>query len=261
MKVLRDKKRLTRFLILYRSAVESPRRLADIASELDMSEQAASNYISDMEEEGLMDRSSGTYHPTSKGMELVRDILEDFGSFLDEASDQIDLISTTTAIASESIREDDEVGLSMKDGLLRASLQEFSSQGTALHDAEKGQPLKVGGLKGITEMEVGKLYLLESDLDSGGEIATVIEELNDKVKDLDFDKVAVMEETQYGLCSMMDLEPDIVFAPVRASINAAEKGLDVLFMLSKDDLDRTIEKLSRRNKGLDEEYCLDYEVI
>jgi len=261
MKLLRDKKRLTRFLILYRSAVESPRRLADIASELDMSEQAASNYVSEMEDQGLIDRSSGTYHPTSKGMEVVRDVLEDFGSFLEEASDQIDLISATTAIASESIKEGEKVGLSMEDGLLRASLEVSSSKGTALHDAEKGQPLRIGGLEGITEMEVGKLYLLKSDLDHGEDIDSVVRELKNKVKELDFDKIAVMEETQYGLCGMMDMEPDIVFAPVRASINAAEKGLDVLFMLSKDDLDRIIEKLSRRNKGLDEEYCVDYEVV
>lgn len=259
--MLRDKKTLTRFLILYNSAVEAPGRLADIASELDMSEQAASNYISKMEEEDLIDKSSGTYHPTSKGMELVREVLENLGTILSEASGKIDLISTTTAIASESIREGDEVGLSMKDGLLHASLKKTSSRGTALHDAEGGQPLRVGGLKGITEMEIGEIYLLKSDLDSGADIENVVERLKSRISGLEYDKMAVMEETQFGLCTTMGVAPDLIFAPIEASINAAEKGLDVLFMLSEDDLDRFIEKLSRRNKGLDEEYSIEYEVI
>ncbi len=261
MKVLRDKKRLTKFLILYTAAVQKPGRLADIASELDISEQAASNYISEMEEEYLMDRSSGTYHATSKGMEMVRDVLSELSSFLTEASEKIDLISTTTAIASEHISGGDEVGLIMEDGILRASLRERASKGTALHEAEKGQPVKVGGLRGITEMEVGDIYLLDSGLETGEEMREKVEELKEKLEEIDYDRVGVMEETQYGLCKMMGFEPNIIFSPVEASINAAEKGLNVLFMLSGDQFDRVIEKLSSRNRDLDEEYRIDYKIV
>ncbi len=252
---------MTKFLILYRSAIEEPGKLADIASELDISEQAASNYVSEMEKEELIDRSSGTYHPTSKGMELVREILTELGNFLNEASNKIDLISTTTAIASEMIKKDDRVGLSMKKGVLKASLQRSNSEGIALHDAEKNQPLKVGALRGITDIDVGKLYLLKSDLEIDERINEKVNELKDKIKGLGYDKIAVMEETQLGLCNMMDLKPDIFFAPIDASMNAAEKGLNVLFMLSQDDLDKIVKKLNRRNKGVDEEYCIEYEMV
>jgi len=259
MKILRDKSKMTKFLVLYKSAVERPNRLADLSSELNMSEQAVSNYISKMEKEGLIDRSGTFYRPTSEGMELVREIVSELGSFLDEASDKINFISTCTAIASENIQEGERVGLKMKDGFLHASLEESTSMGTALNSAKLGQPLRVGGLQGITEMELGELYLLEADIDGATEEKG--ESLNSDIETIDYDKLAIMGEMQHGLCKMIGLEPDIRFAPIESAINAAEKGLDVLLMLSKKDLDEVLEKLKDRNRDLDEEYKIDYIVL
>jgi len=259
MKVLRDKSKMTKFLVLYKSAVERPNRLADLASELDMSEQAVSNYISEMEEEGLIDRSGSFYRPTSEGMELVREIVSKLGSFLDEASNKINFISTCTAIASENIQEGERVGLEMKNGFLHASLEESNSMGTALNDAKFNQPLRVGGLQGITEMNLGELYLLESDIN--GNIETKTSSLKSEINSINYDRLAIMGEMQYGLCKVMSIEPDILFAPVNSAINAAEKGLDVLLMLSRKDLDEVLEKLNERNRDLDEEYRIDYTVL
>ena len=198
MKILRDKSKMTKFLVLYKSAVERPNRLADLSSELNMSEQAVSNYISKMEKEGLIDRSGTFYRPTSEGMELVREIVSELGSFLDEASDKINFISTCTAIASENIQEGERVGLKMKDGFLHASLEESTSMGTALNSAKLGQPLRVGGLQGITEMELGELYLLEADIDGATEEKG--ESLNSDIETIDYDKLAIMGDMQHGLC-------------------------------------------------------------
>lgn len=256
---MRDKKTLTKFLILYKAAVEEPGKLADISEDLDMSDQAASNYISDMEREELIDRSRGIYHPTPKGMEFVREMLAKLGSFLEEANTEINFISTCTAISSEDISEGDKIGLFMQDGLLHASLGEFSSMGTALHDSKAGEPIKVGGLHGITEMEVGNLYLLK--IDSNEEVKNALEDLKEKMRDVDYDRLAVMGEREYGLCNMLETEPDILFAPIESAINAAEKGLDILFMLSGEDTDKVLEKLNNRNRDLDKEYVIDHEVL
>ncbi|MEF8831946.1 MAG: winged helix-turn-helix domain-containing protein [Candidatus Thermoplasmatota archaeon] len=259
MKVLRDKSKMTKFLVLYKSAVERPNRLADLASELDMSEQAVSNYISKMEDEGLIDRSGSFYRPTSEGMELLREIVSKLGSFLDEASDEINFISTCTAIASENIQEGERIGLEMKDGFLHASLEDSNSMGTALNDAEPGEPLRVGGLQGITEMDLGELYLLEADIAEMGK--EKVQSFQSEMESIDYDKLAIKGEMQYGLCNMIDFGPDIQFAPVDSGINAAEKGLDVLLMLSREDLDEVLEKLKDRNRGLDEEYRINYTVL
>lgn len=259
MKILRDKSKMTKFLLLYNSAVERPNRLADLASELDMSEQAVSNYISKMEEDDLIDRSGSFYRPTSEGMELVREVVSELGSFLDEASDEINFISTCTAIASENIREGERVGLKMKDGFLHASLEESNSIGTALNDAEPSQPLRVGGLQGITEMHLGTLYLLETDIND--DIEEKADSIGSKMKNIEYDRLAIMEEMQYGLCNIIDIKPDIEFAPIDSAINAAEKGIDVLLMLSKKDFDDVLEVLKDRNKDLDEEYRIDYKVL
>lgn len=257
MKVLRDKKILTRFLILYYSAVSKPTRLSEIADELEMTEQGVSNYISDMSEEGLIDKSSKKYHPTSEGMELVRNVLSELGEFLDEASNNVEFISSCTAIADVSIEEGEEVGLFMKDGFLHASREGSSSMGTALDGAEPGEPLKVGGLQGITEMDVGKLTLLvveTEDKDGLDEISSYIEEIS-------YDLLSVMSESQYGITNMLDIEPDIKFAPWESTVKALEKGQDVLLLLSEDDLEGVLEKLKNRNRGYDEKYRVDHEII
>lgn len=259
MKVLRDKRTLTKFLILYKAAVEEPGKLADISEDLEMTEQSASNYISEMEEEDLIDKSSGIYHPTSKGMEFVREMLAKLGSFLEDANSEINFISSCTAVASEDIKEGDKVGLFMEDGLLHASLDESSSMGTALHDIEGGGPLLVGGLRGITEMEVGNIYLLKTDEEE--EIEVRVEQAKESIEGVDHDGIAVMDESQYGLCNMLDIEPDMIFAPIEAGINAAEKGLDVLFMLSENETDKVLEKLNKRNKDFDQEYSIDHEIL
>ncbi len=260
MKALREKKTLTKFLILYKTAVEEPSKLADISEGLDMSDQATSNYVSEMEEENLIDRSGRIYHPTSKGMEFVREMLSKLGSFLEEANSEINFISNCTALASEDIKEGEKVGLFMEDGLLHASLRGSSSMGTALHDCKAGEPLRVGGLHGITDMQVGDIYMLKTDLDRKTKEKEGLEPLKEKIEEIEHHKIAVMGEREYGICNMLDIEPGIIFAPIEGAINAAEKGLDVLLMLSEKDMDKVLEKLAKRNRDFDEVYSIDYKI-
>ena len=259
MKILRDKKSLTRFLILYLSAVESPNKLSDLSESLDMSEQGVSNYLSEMEKEKLIDTSGHRYHPTSKGMEYVRDIIQEISTFLDEASERIEFISRCTAIADEHIEKDDEVGLFMKDGFLHAAKKESSSMGTALRDAKKGEPVLVGGLRGITELNIGTLYILGADIGDGTE--GKISEIKEKIRDLGYDKVAVMDEKEYGVANILDIEPHIKFAPIESSLHAADKGLNVLFMVDEDKIENIVEKIKTRNRNRDEEYKIRFKVL
>ncbi len=259
MKILRDKRSLTKFLILYLSAVERPNKLSDLSESLDMSEQGVSNYLSDMEKEELIDTSGHRYHPTSKGMEYVRDVIQEISTFLDEASERIEFISRCTAIADEHIEEDDQVGLFMKDGFLHASKKESSSMGKALIEAKKGEPVLVGGLRGITELNIGNLFILCADIDESSE--HVAAEVKEKIENLDYDKVAVMDEKEYGLANILKIEPDIKFAPLESSLHAADKGLGVLLMVDEDQIDNIVEKIKARNRNRDEEYKIRFEVL
>ncbi|MFW6040789.1 MAG: winged helix-turn-helix domain-containing protein [Thermoplasmatota archaeon] len=259
MKTLRDKKDITKFLILYHAANERPTKLADISSQLDMTEQGVSNYVSEMEEEGLMDSKEKKYRPTSKGMELVRNILGEMNEFLDEANTRLEFISSCVAIADEHIEKNDEVGLFMKDGFLYASLKESSSMGTALMDAKPGYPLEIGGLEGITDMDLGSIYLLVAEIDEEQEKSA--HKIEKKLEQIDYDLIAVMRETQYGLTNILESKPDILFGPVASTINAAEKGLNVALLLSTSDVERVIERLRNRNKNMDEKYRIKYELV
>lgn len=259
MKTLRDKKLLTRFLILYYCSINRPTRLAEIAQEFDMTEQGVSNYISDMEEEELIDTAGKNYRPTSKGMEFVRDILGELGDFLDEASSELEFISTCIAIADEEIKEGEEVGLFMKDGFLHASKDQSTSKGVALIDSNSGAPIEIGGLKGITSMEVGKIYIVLTELASNPKKDA--EKLKQKLMKIDYDLLSVMGETQYGLMNLIRSRIDIMFAPITASIDASEKGLDVAILASEKDVEKVIDKLRNRNKKMDEEYKIEYKIV
>lgn len=259
MKLLREKKTVTKFLILYYSSVNKPNRLATIAEEYDMTEQGVSNYISEMVQEGLMDKSGDYYHPTPDGMEYVRDILSELSAFLDDAVRKIKIISSCTAIADEKIKKGERVGLYMKDGFLHASKEERSSMGEALRGVKEGQPLKVGGLHGITEMELGRIYLVMSDINGG--IDEEVEHLEEQIQGISYDLIGVTGEGQYGILKEAGIEPDITFSPIESAINAAERGLDVVLVTSESAQDKALERIRTQNKGREKEYQITYELL
>ncbi len=259
MRLLRDKKTLTKFLLLYRTATEEPTRLAELASALDMSEQAVSNYVSEMEDEGLIDTGGKRYKPSPKGVEFVGEVLSQLGSFLEDASREIDFISKCTAIADEKIEKGDEVGLFMSEGFLRATHGSTGSVGIALNDAEEGAPLVVGKLRGMTEMDVGCVYLIATQ--GKGDPKGSVGSLERILEDIDYDLLAVENEWNLGLANIMGLKVDIRFAPVQATLMAAEKGLDVAFLLTDRTLDNVISSIDARNRGRPDEYRISYRVL
>ena len=259
MNILRDKKEMTRLLILYHSAVERPVKLSDLAEPLGMTEQGVSNYISMMEEEGLLDTSGKKYRPTPKGMELVRNVIAKLNIFIDEASQHMDLIKQCTAIAKEPINVGKEVGLYMEKGFLHADSSKRASSGIALTSAEAGEPLLVGELRGITEMKVGKINMVRSKLN--GSLAESKKELERKLRSMEYDVLAITDETHRGLVQTLAIETDIVFAPLDASIDAAERGLNVALLISESDMESMIDRLQSINRDREEEFRIEHSVI
>lgn len=259
MKLLRDKKRITKFLILYHCSIHDFNRLSEIAEELEMSEQGVSNYVSEMEGEGLLDTSGQVYHPTAKGNEEMGRILSQMGDFLDQASERVNMISSCTAIADEKIEKGDEVGLFMRDGFLHASEEQTSSMGIAMMDAGEGEPLEVGGLHGITELEVGRVSILPVELEarSGSELSR----LKDKIEEIKHDRLAVVGETQYGVSKLAGVEPDIIFAPLEGTVQAVQKGLDVLLLVSEDGVENVLEFFEEKNRDLEGKYRIDFTAV
>ncbi len=259
MNLLRDKKEMTRFLILYRAILERPGKLSDLSAPLGMTQQGVSNYISEMEEEGLLDTSGKKYHPTPKGMEIVRKVIAKLNTFIDEASQQMDLIKQCTAMAEERVEEGDEVGLYMAGGFLRADTKGRTSTGIALTSAAPGEPLAVGDLQGITEMNVGRIYIIKVGLDNS--LTEAKKSLEDKLSTVDHDVLAVTGEAQYGLAVSICLEPDIVFAPQEAAINAAERGLNVALIISEHEAEAMIDRLQSINREREDEFRIDHTAI
>lgn len=259
MKLLRDKKTLTKFLLLYHTFKEEPTRLADLAGSLDMSEQAVSNYVSEMEEEGLMDTGGKRYRPTSRGVEYVGEILSQLGAFLDHASRDIEFISKCTAIARDVIEEKEEVGLYMEGGFLCASREPTASSGIALTSGVPGSPVLIGRLQGITEMEVGFVTLIVSE--EGTDPKSTSSRLKTVLEDTEHHMLAVDGEWTLGLANLLGLEADIRFAPIEASMSAAERGLNVVLLLNSRNVESALSSINARNSGRPEDYRIRYRLI
>jgi len=220
-----------------------------------MTEQGVHNYISDMESQGLIEVSSRGYNPTHEGMELVREVLSDLTIFLEEASKKIDLIADCTAIALDDISKGDQVGLFMDNGFLHASHESSRSTGTALTDAKKREPVKVGALKGIIDMQVGTVYILVIDG------STRANDIVQGCKKLNYDLLAVISELEYGMATSSGLVPDIIFSPMESTINAVERGLNVLLLLTEDKLEVATERIRQQNRNREGDYRIQQKII
>ncbi|MFO8109715.1 MAG: MarR family transcriptional regulator [Thermoplasmata archaeon] len=259
MKLLRDKKTLTKFLLLYHTAMEEPTRLAELAKALEMSEQAVSNYVSEMEEEGLMDTGGKKYKPSPEGVEFVGDVLSRIGAFLERASKEIDFIFKCAAIAEESIAAKDDVGLFMEGGFLYASHEPTASMGLALSSAEAGEPVQVGRLQGIIDMDVGCIYLIAAETDDDPKKSAEL--LEPLLKESNYNLLAVEDEWALGLTNILQVQVNIKFAPVQSSILAAEKGLNVALILSPRSIDSVVSSINARNGGRPEAYRILYRIL
>lgn len=252
------KRDLTKFFILYQITTEKPNRLIDIASKLDMTEQGVSNYIKEMRKEGLIETDK-KYSLSYEGIKLIRDVIKEMNEFLDQASKKIDFISSCIAIADENIEKGEEVKLYMKKGLLYASVSKSNSQGISSSSVKKGYPVEIKDLKGITEMELGKVIIYK--ISSKKDIEKESSKLKKTLKEKKYDKIAILGELGYGVLNILEKDPDIIFSPISSTINAAQKGLDVFLLVKKEEVSKVTKYIEKENKSLNKKYQINYEII
>jgi len=247
---LRDLRRNTELLMLVH-ILESPSpRLKDIASQLDITVQAVSQYVASMRKEGLLREYSGKLRPTRRGMQLLQ---EHFGKLKDEIDTvlrRIRVIDTCVAIAGKKTRKGDRVGLIMEDGMLMAfSNQKASSTGRALEAAEEGDDVLVGELKGIVDLELGSLLIMEAPSETAGGSKTAnLEHVRDKVEE--FSPGALVAGDAVGAALLMKASGEMftIHAPVESSMSAVCKGVDVVFCGTRESVDLMLEAVSKLKK-------------
>jgi len=153
MDVLRNKGRTTRMLILRGIVIHKRRTATAIAEFVGMTPQGASEYISEMGAEGLIERDRGEVRSTVKGVEQLQTWLLALKGFVDQSIGGLEIVRSTDAIAERDIRKGEGVYLTMRKGLLFAGSVTGTSRGVAESDARANEMVQISDLSGVLDMK------------------------------------------------------------------------------------------------------------
>lgn len=249
MQILRDLRAITKILILVELKAQPRLKLRDLASKLAITIQAVSEYLKLMAQENLIVKIDGEHRLTQTGVEFLHKSMADLKDFVDSNIKDLNMVDTCVAIARESLKKDDEVGLYMEAGVLMAGkVKRSASRGIILYDAEKGEDVAVVNLSGITRYDYGKLTILElpSAL-AGGSRAVEPGKVKNLLKKIKPDKLAITDPVGQVVFDKIGVDPEIEFFPVMSALEAAQRGLDVLIFTTTEGLINIISQLDEFN--------------
>lgn len=236
--LLRDLKRNTELLILAEFLRNLSVRRKEMAERLGVTEQAISQYVTYLEKERLITSNHGRSKPTRKGIQLLQERLFGLREEIENILRNVQVIDTCLAMATAPIKANDPVGLVMRDGKLVAIPNTTSSSmGIARADANRDEEVLVGNLEGVVELELGELHLLQLPFETaGGSKSINLERAINTIREFSYNEIAVGDLIGEVIARKLKLKPDIVYAPIQASLSALSKGLNVLFLGTVDSV-------------------------
>jgi len=262
MKILRDLRAFTKLLILLELKSQPRIKMQEIADRLDVTIQAVSEYIKLMINDNLILKTNGEYRLTQIGVEFLHNNISELKEFLDKKIEDLDIINECTAIAGEDLNKGEKVYLSMEGGLLIArknaidnnsdsnnkNESESQSNGLVLYDVKSGTDVAIGNLKGILDYEFGNLTILTlpSTKDGGSKLVS-IEKFEKLINDHDPDRIAIYDLIGYSVIKKLGLDPDIEFSSLAASVEAIQRGYNVMLLTSMDTLSDIVSQLEFNN--------------
>ncbi|UCG70419.1 MAG: winged helix-turn-helix transcriptional regulator [Thermoplasmata archaeon] len=249
MKILRDLRLSTELLILL-EVIKNPHiRLKIIAEKLGITVQGASDYLRRMKKEGYIQNIGGELRATKEGIEFLHTNFAELKSFVDLKIIELNIIDVCAAIAKNKIKEGDEVGLFMEKGVLTAySKRKSKSKGIALSDAEIDEDVAIKELEGMVSLSPGSIHVVKlPSIREGGSKSTSIQWVRGLHNKLQPDKVGAMDVVSIAVLKKAAIMPDFDFAPMDSSIEAVEKGLDVLLFASGDQVHNVVSTIEEIN--------------
>jgi putative transcriptional regulator len=254
MNVLRDLKESTRVLFLLEVTANRHSRLRTIAERLEMTVQGASDYAHQLQEDGLLSIVEGEYRPTKKGVEFLQNRVRELRTFVDRAGQSLAFVETTAALAGDKIRRGDRVGLFMEEGYLVAHPDRSSpSSGIAWGDADKGEDVAVQALEGIVTLRPGRITLARIPAVRAGGPRKIASAMVRKVqRRATAGIVSAMDVTGIAAAWQFGLKPRIEFAVLAGTIEAAERGVNVLILLPEERAAEAVQAIEAANARLED---------
>lgn len=254
LRSLRDRTATTRLLILATLGARPGCTLSEVAERLGVTVQAVSAHAKEMVADGLLAVVDGRHGPTARGRQHLHEGVRGLRDAVAALASPLEVIQVTSAIAGAAIQAGQEVGLWMADGDLEARpAREAPSRGRALAAAKPGDEVVVGELRGVVKLEPGRLRLVTLPGPAEGGIARV---------DVPAFAKAVAKGPQparvgaHGTGARILARRmvgkglprlDFEFAADTAAFNAAERGLDVLLLVTRDRLAEVLQGFERLN--------------
>lgn len=254
MRLLRDLRESTTFLILLAVTQERHTRLKTLADELGMTVQGVSDYVRRLTDEGLLQLVDGEHRATRKGVERLQEHFLGLKGFVATAGRAIAFIEATPALAGGPIRRGDRVGLFMEGGRLVAHPgRDSPSTGTAARDASKGEDVTVRDLDGIVALRPGRVTIarVPSAREGGSHAlhATSGRRLAGRTRGA---RIAALEVTGIAAARKLGLRPDIEFGVLPATVEAAERGVDVVLIVPEDQAAEAVQAIEAANARLED---------
>jgi putative transcriptional regulator len=261
MRILRDLRLSTELLILL-EVINNPNiKLKNIAEKLDITVQGASDYLRRMKKEGFIQSIGGEYRATKKGIKFLHSNFSELKEFVDLRIAELNIIDVCAAIAKTPIKEGDEVGLFMENGILTAySGKKSESKGIALSAATINEDVAIKDLDGMVTLSPGDMHVVKlPSIREGGSNSVNIDGIKKLSKRLSPDKVGAMDVVSVAVLKKAGIESDFEFATLSASIEALEKGLNVMLFASSDQIPGVVSTIEEINSNIEDKII--YEII
>ncbi len=261
MRLLRDLRETTTVLILLAVTSERHTRLRTLAEELGMTIQGASGYVRRMAQDGLLQIVDGEYRATKRGVELLHSRYLELKGFVDQAGHAMALVETTAAIAGGTIHRGERVGLFMEGGFLMAHADRTSpSTGIAVHDANKGEDVAVRNLEGIVDLHPGRIVIGRVPPARAGGSKSIKSGPAAKIRThAAHAVVAALDAAGSAAVRRIGLKARIEFGVVPASIEAAERGVDVVLLVPEDRVAEVVRAIEMANTRIEDK--ISYETV
>lgn len=253
LRALRDRTTSTRLLVLAHLHQHPHATLTEVAEHLGITVQAVSAHARAMAKEDLLSPHDGTYRPTAAGLQTLHEGVRMLRDAVSSLSSGLDTIRVTSAIAANRIRAGDDVGLMMAAGDLEARAHHPSpSRGKARADANPGEEVIVDQLQGVVPLVPGRLAVMTlPSPEEGGAARVPLPELVTRLGG-PWDKTGALGTSaalvgralvKRGYWRALDFE----YASDRAAFNAAERGLSVVLLVTRDRLPEVLAVFEHLN--------------
>jgi len=259
MKIFKKRGEMTHFQILSEISKQEPHlRQKDIAERIGITVQAVSENIKSLIDEGYITSKDGRapYKISQKGIAKVKKDAINLRKYSDDVLETMNYYkSVWPALATENLKEGEQVGLFMKDGILFAGKSKQNACAEVLEDVGKGEDVPLTSLTGTIDLNLGHVIVITlPTIKQGGSRSTDIELVGSVYKEgykkwgiEKIDKFGAMGTVSRAVANKLNILIDIEFSISSSCISAAKKGINVMILVVGDMSKGIIKNLEDEN--------------